>query len=383
MGLGFEPVLLSDIFSTKLMLVGRLPNVSYGILPEGQGILDAMSGGALIGVGEMPFVCHRNARNPLILEIMQLCDLPMPQNLQTYRTEAEFFQILQGHTQLVMQYPYPEEQLSDSKYWVKPKTLRFLNNKAFLDILFPANMVLPYQYIAASEPIPKKLELPCVVKVASDTPTAGGYSVVMCATRADVVAAQQRFSGHALLLEKKLVAQSISLQFAMPQEGEPIFLGVTEQIVSPEGRFQGNWLAVDVPCPPAVVAACAEVMRQAQKLGYFGFAGFDVLLENDHGFVVDANFRLTAATYPVLLRASLEREWQAKVLLNKSWAFTGSRADLRAILLELLQAKKLLPTAIFDPYDDALPFRVSSLLIGQTRAEVAATADLMRQQGFN
>ena len=87
------------------------------------------------------------------------------------------------------------------------------------------------------------------------------------------------------------------------------YLGTAYQITDKYGFYAGNENVHDVP--QQVIDAGREIMENGVKLGFFGVAGFDLLLDkNDDVFAIDLNFRQNGSTSMLLLQEELNSSYQ-------------------------------------------------------------------------
>lgn len=82
---------------------------------------------------------------------------------------------------------------------------------------------------------------------------------------------------------------------------------------------------------------------------------------------------------------SLVANRNRSVARSRAWQVYGNWTDLRTTLLDGVREQRLLPLAIFDPAGtshDGAPFRLTTLVLGDTREDVAQYERFLLQQGW-
>ncbi len=123
------------------------------------------------------------------------------------------------------------------------------------------------------------------------------------------------------------------VQFYVNRQGDIALIGVTQQLVTPEGNYLGGLIDYtdDLSRFSQLIA---RVGKYAHQQGYFGVIGFDVLEDKDGQlFVIDANFRINGSTPLCLQRHQLLK-------LNKAIAKYSSDYRIEGTLDEILNTLK-------------------------------------------
>lgn len=359
-------------------------------LPGGDpSLFDALTGNQLAVVGDMPVVCSVGAATDEAMDLYALAGLAPATDLRVYRGEADAARVVRelaaSGRKLVIQHVYPAGELPDEVFWVRPQLLSRLNNKANLGAFVPAAHVPPRAVRAPAEVFggAAALELPIVLKAATDGSSTGGAAVAVCRTRGDLTAAAERLAGcDAVIVEPFLrIAQNVCLHFAVMPDGAARYFGHAEQDVTPGGQYRGNWIDAGTPLDPRVVDACRACVERAAAEGYRGIAGIDAaVLDDGRVVVLDLNFRVNGSTAAVLLAPAVRRARGPCVMHLRGFV---SRHDFRTTVAAAAAAVRrgtLIPLGAFDPAaagHAGHASRVSGLVIGPTRADVArAEADL-------
>lgn len=94
------------------------------------------------------------------------------------------------------------------------------------------------------------------------------------------------------------------VQYAYSDELGLQYLGTAEQLTDRYGFYKGNQNVKDVP--QNVIDAGREIMELGVEQGFFGVAGFDLLLDDqDEVYAIDLNFRQNGSTSMLLLEPEL------------------------------------------------------------------------------
>ena len=108
-----------------------------------------------------------------------------------------------------------------------------------------------------------------------------------------------------LIIEQKIEAvNNYCVQYAYSDELGLQYLGTAQQLTNDYGFYNGNENVTDVP--QHVIDAGREIMEIGVSKGFFGVAGFDLLVDkNDDVFAIDLNFRQNGSTSMLLLANDL------------------------------------------------------------------------------
>ena len=105
-----------------------------------------------------------------------------------------------------------------------------------------------------------------------------------------------------LIIEQKIEAvNNYCVQYAYSDELGLQYLGTAQQLTNDYGFYNGNENVTDVP--QHVIDAGREIMEIGVSKGFFGVAGFDLLVDkNDDVFAIDLNFRQNGSTKYAITR---------------------------------------------------------------------------------
>ena len=386
------PLTLADIHGSGFIYTARFPPRTSDWLPSDPSYRDAATGAQLAIAGQMPILVHAGAVTASGLDLLREAGhAALPERLHAYRHDQEAVAMLQdlvaSGLRAVVQHRSPTDEFGPESWWVSPDLLAFLNNKAELGALVPAEWVPPRMLLSPRDLLsePASTRLPCVVKAATAHSSGGGADVLVCRNTTDLTRAAAAFARcEAIILEDLLsMERNLCLSFAVLPDGEVRHLGTAEQVSLADGRYDGNWLG-DVPANGTAREVGHAVVARAAELGWRGCAGIDIALLRDGRLAVfDLNFRVAGSTPPVMLLEgavrALGRNASETVARSRTWLGSGTFGHLLAAARTLLERGWLVPLATFDPTlagRPADPPRLMGLLLGSSRDEVT---DRMRE----
>jgi len=204
----------------------------------------------------------------------------------------------------------------------------------------------------------------------------GGNGVLICQEPDDLTRAEKMFDTcEKIIVEHFMhIKQNLCLNYAIDARAEVKYLGAAEQITSPGGGYQGNWLYKNIQISSKLVNEGFNVMRNAVSHGYRGFAGFDVAMCADgHSYIYDLNFRFNGSTTPILLHNSASSVMGRELAKFRSWRYKGDICSLLKILHTTLDKYLFLPFNIYDPLAGGRPntnASVFGMLFGSSRDEI-------------
>jgi hypothetical protein len=132
------------------------------------------------------------------------------------------------------------------------------------------------------------------------------------------------------------------VQFYVNKAGEISLIGVTQQLVSPDGNYLGG--LIDYTDDLSKFFHMIEAVGSyAHQQGYFGVIGFDVL-ENRDGklFAIDANFRINGSTPLCLQRHQLLKHDKAIAKYSTDYRMEGTLDSILTTLKPQLERKDFL-----------------------------------------
>jgi hypothetical protein len=376
---------LFDVYGPGVVYVRRPTPSGVRWLPKEPGVVDFVGGGQTAIAGPMPVVAAAATATPEILGLLARAGLPLAREIHTYRTVEEYLTLVRAlgasGLRLAFQTQHATTEIDPSRCVVDPDIARDLNDKGRLAEFVPAALV-PRRQVLPPDDVPAGEALvadgPVVLKASNRLASGAGMSVRVCRTAAEADAARAEMAQEpGVVVEEGLdIERSACLHFLIHRDGSVESLGTAEQVCDDRGGYHGNWLDADADAlvSDGLLAAVQGIAQRGAAHGYRGFAGIDVAFPRGRGpLVLDLNFRMNGSTPAALLRASLEGRGVRAV---RSRSFAGAR-DFPALLAEVRAATErgtLVPLALYDPRESPVGGRprVSALVVGSTRAAVAA-----------
>ncbi|RIL87157.1 ATP-grasp domain-containing protein [Staphylococcus cohnii] len=313
---------LSDLYNDDVVYSSRPSYISNPWLEPEEHQSNFLTGRELIIADQMPVIVHKASATKKLEILFEMIGKPMPTNIYNFDNQASYEQIIrklakQDNKRIYFQYIHSESILEKEYYAMDKDIFVALNNKARIPE-WTNQKYLPAREVVKIEDFEDAIadwEFPFVLKPGDDLPTAGGYGVMICYDEADLIKAksrieQARAETDTIIIEQKI--QEIAnycVQFACKKDGEIHYIGTSEQITDKYGHNSGNQNVQDVP--ESVIQAGKEIMEIGVAKGYFGIAGFDLLLDK-HGdiFAIDLNFRQNGSTSMLLLDPLMQSGYQ-------------------------------------------------------------------------
>ncbi|MBD2505419.1 ATP-grasp domain-containing protein [Anabaena azotica] len=127
--------------------------------------------------------------------------------------------------------------------------------------------------------------------------------------------------------------QNYCVQFYVSKTGEITLIGVTSQLVTPEGNYLGGLIDYSKTNIGKFFDMITAIGHYAHTQGYFGVIGFDVLEDrNGQLFVIDANFRVNGSTPLCLQRHNLLKQGKEVAKYSSDYRMEGT---LESIIVNL------------------------------------------------
>jgi hypothetical protein len=133
------------------------------------------------------------------------------------------------------------------------------------------------------------------------------------------------------------------MQFYVSKTGEVTLIGVTGQLVTPEGNFLGGLIHYNNPEIGKFSEMIVTIAQYAHQQGYFGIIGCDVLETKDGElYAIDANFRINGSTPLCLQRLPLLELGKAVAKYSSDYQMNGTLDDILTTLKPELDRKDFL-----------------------------------------
>jgi len=360
-----------------------------GWLPAAREILDSLSGGQIALAGDVPVICHRAGSHAGVLQLLRDVGYRAPTRLLQYETQSEYAGILRGlesdGARLAVAHVHAENALDANAYWIPRDLLCRLNNKGELGRIALRESLPRRECVDAAEfaarPAPDGA-LPLAVKVASPLSSGAGFGVKLCRTPEDWACAQRDFrSSPRIVIEEWLEIRTIHcVQFIVHPESVPRFIGSAEQVANDDGGYAGNWITARERGPDAAVSIARSAAQSATEMGYLGICGFDIVVCADESMrIIDANFRFNGSSLPLSLRPWM-RDRGADLARSGFWSHDGPFVRLAEVVRAANRRGDFMPFSLWDGGHS--PSRVSGIVVGANREEIAARIDRLQSEGL-
>lgn len=174
-----------------------------------------------------------------------------------------------------------------------------------------------------------------------------------------------------LIIEQCIEAvENYCVQYALHPEAGIVYLGAAKQLTDEYGFYNGNINATHVP--ESVIQAGYEIMEKAVQQGFFGIAGFDLLVDAQGDiFAIDLNFRQNGSTSMLLLRNELVSQHHKFY----SYFANGDNARFFDTICEFVTRGVLYPLSYYDGdwyTDKAVNSRFGCIWHAESLAEIEA-----------
>ncbi|WP_436855826.1 L-aspartate--L-methionine ligase LdmS [Staphylococcus caeli] len=309
---------LSDLYDTHIVYTSRPSYISNPWLEPEEHQSNFLTGRELIIANHMPVIVHEASVTEKLALLFEAVGKSMPTNVIRFKDQQSYEHTLktlaiEEDKKIYFQYIHGDDILTKDYYALDKDVFVALNNKARIPE-WTNNQYLPKREVVAINDFADAVsswEFPFVLKPGDDLPTAGGYGVMICYNEADLTKAKQRIDNakdqtDTMIIEQKIEAvANYCVQYAYSEQEGIRYIGTSDQITDAYGYYSGNENAKDVP--DKVIQAGHEIMEIGVSKGYFGVAGFDLLLDK-HGdvFAIDLNFRQNGSTSMLLLEPVLQ-----------------------------------------------------------------------------
>ncbi|MBI5973797.1 L-aspartate--L-methionine ligase LdmS [Staphylococcus caledonicus] len=347
---------LSDLYDETIVYNSRPSYVSNPWLKPEEHQSNFLTGREMIISNKMPMIVHEASVTDRLQQLFEIVGRSIPSHIYKFHNretyEEVFNQIVNKEKKKIyFQYIHSEDVITDDCYAVDKEVFVALNNKARIPE-WTNHKYLPEREIVSINDFKARIKdwsFPFVIKPGDDLPTAGGYGVMICYNEEDLEKATQRIfeasdATDNLIIEQKIEAvKNFCVQYAYSEELGIQYLGTAHQITNEYGFYAGNENVHDVP--QQVIDAGREIMENGVKLGFFGVAGFDLLLD-EHGdvFAIDLNFRQNGSTSMLLLQDELNPNYQKFY----SYFSKGDNEKFFNTILKYVKQGVLYPLSYYD-----------------------------------
>ena len=308
---------LSDLYDSNVVYSSRPSYLANPWLEAEEHQSNFLTARELIIANQLPVIVHKASVTDKIQQLFEMIGKDMPENIYSFEDRQTYERLLKdiAHTQnkkIYFQYIHEESVVNKKHYALDKDIFVALNNKSRIPE-WTNFKHLPKREIVKMEEFETKIkewDFPFVLKPGDELPTAGGYGVMICYNNIDLAKAKARIKKAEDATQTMIIEQMIEavanycVQFAYSEQRGIQYIGTSEQLTDKYGHYNGNHNSIDVP--EKVIQAGREIMEIGVSKGYFGVAGFDLLLDkNGDIFAIDLNFRQNGSTSMLLLEPLL------------------------------------------------------------------------------
>lgn len=286
---------------------------------------------------------------------------------------------------------FPFDHLLPEKHAVNPDTHYRLLSKATLSqlgVLCPIYQTYHLDQTPLDQ-IPLPAQFPYLVKTSHGLSGEGTY-IIRSANDLNYCLEELKKYLKINLLETIIVSEFVKhevnnycVQFYVNKAGEITLIGVTQQLVSPEGNYLGGWIDYtrDLSQFHQMIAA---VGKSAHQQGYFGVIGFDVLEDRDGQlYVIDANFRINGSTPLCLQRHKLLKLNKTIAKYSSDYRMEGTLDTILTRLMPQIDRKDFLILSALEKVKYGKIYtEIYGIVTGETLEEMQQIEQNLYHQGL-
>ncbi|MGG2113939.1 ATP-grasp domain-containing protein [Lysinibacillus pakistanensis] len=304
---------LRQIYGNHAVYTPRTPYSDNPWMMDDPHKLDALTSRE-VAIADIPVLVHRATQTGKAQELHELAGIPWVEQPYSYETQEEYIAQVQAWCEegktIVCQYIHDMEHMSRDCYWMDAEKFNELNTKAYIDHLIDSKFVpsrLNVETYRLSDAI-KNWQPPVVLKPGDDSPTSGGYGVIICQNKNELTDGLRQFrmtGTESVIIEELLQTKdNYSCQFVYSEELGIQFLGASQQITDDNGIYEGNIIIDKVP--KKVIEVGRHIMERGVAEGFVGVAGFDLIVtETGDVQAIDLNFRQNGSTSMLMFHDAL------------------------------------------------------------------------------
>lgn len=347
---------LSDLYNDDVVYTSRPSYISNPWLKPDEHQSNFLTGRELLIANQFPVIVHEASVTQKLQHLFELVGKSIPPHIYKFNNQETYEGLLKNlaHNEgkkIYFQYIHDEDILEKEYYALNKDVFVALNNKSRIPE-WTNNKYLPEREIVPVETFEKRIEswsYPFVIKPGDDLPTAGGYGVMICYNDNDLAKAKQRIKDATevtdhLIIEQKIEAMNnYCVQYAYAPDIGVQYIGTAQQLTNEYGFYNGNENVNDVP--QHVIDAGKEIMEIGVSKGFFGVAGFDLLVDkNNNVFAIDLNFRQNGSTSMLLLANDLSNGYHKFY----SYFSNGDNTHFYNTIVKYIEKGKLYPLSYYD-----------------------------------
>jgi hypothetical protein len=178
--------------------------------------------------------------------------------------------------------------------------------------------------------------------------------------------------------------QNYCVQFYVSKTGEITLIGVTGQLVTPEGNYLGGLIDYSKTNIGKFFDMITAIGDYAHKQGYFGVIGFDVLEDRDGQlFVIDANFRVNGSTPLCLQRHTLQKQGKEVAKYSSDYRIEGKFDSILSNLKAELERKDLIILSALEKVKYGKIYtEIYGIVAGETVEEMQQIEHTLQSKGL-
>ncbi len=347
---------LSDLYNDDVVYTSRPSYISNPWLKPDEHQSNFLTGRELLIANQFPVIVHEASVTEKLEQLFKLVGKQIPEHIYKFKNKETYEALIKqlAHEKgkkIYFQYIHDEDILEKEFYALDKDIFVALNNKSRIPEW------TNYKYVPKRDIVPieefetriQSWSYPFVIKPGDDLPTAGGYGVMICYNDEDLEKAKTRIkeateATEQLIIEQKIEAvNNYCVQYAYSDELGLQYLGTAQQLTNDYGFYNGNENVTDVP--QHVIDAGREIMEIGVSKGFFGVAGFDLLVDkNDDVFAIDLNFRQNGSTSMLLLANDLTEGYHKFY----SYFSKGDNTHFFNTILKYVEKGVLYPLSYYD-----------------------------------
>ncbi len=306
-----------------------------------------------IAISDLPTLVHKATQTEKMRQLCHISGIDFIEQKYQFEDAKEYAAILKTwekeKKKVVFHYIHDKDEIARNLYWMDADVFNYLNNKSNLGEIVPEQFV-PRRVVINQEQLANELKswsTPIILKSGDDTPTSGGYGVMICYTDEQLQEAVERFQKEkteTIIIEEMLEAkENYCCQYIYSDDIGIQYLGTSKQLTDEDGYYNGNIFVDSVP--QEVIDAGKAIMETGVKRGYKGIAGFDFILTKDGKVkAIDLNFRQNGSTSMLILHDYLAKP------ANKflSYCSKGDNEEFFKTIKHFVERGVLFPLCYYD-----------------------------------
>lgn len=369
---------LRQIYGENAVYTPRTPFSDNPWMMDDPHKLDALTSRE-VAIADIPVLVHRATQTEKAQELHRLTGLPWVEQPFSYDTQEEYLAHIRSWCEddkmIVCQYIHDLEHMDRQCYWMDAEKFNELNSKAYIDHLIDSKFVpsrLNVETYRLSDAI-KNWQPPVVLKPGDDSPTSGGYGVIICHNKEELTEGLRQFrmtGTESIIIEELLQTKdNYSCQFVYSEELGIQYLGASQQITDENGIYHGNIIVDEVP--EKVIEVGRHIMEQGVAEGFVGVAGFDLIVtEAGDVQAIDLNFRQNGSTSMLMFHDTLGKP------INKFASYAAKSPKENDVFFQTIKRfvehKILFPLSFYDGnyFDEPVPSRFVGIWYADELSEI-------------